>query len=127
MVIVFSGDGGFNEALNGLEGDVPVGFLPGGGTSVLPRALGLPSDPWQRPFSWPNRSSGDESAGSPSAASTVAASRSTQGSGSMQKPSVAWTRWAAAQMASDRATLRSSWPWSRRSRRSAGMWNRSSR
>jgi diacylglycerol kinase family enzyme len=44
-LIVFSGDGGFNEALNGLEGNVPIGFLPGGGTSVLPRALGLPSDP----------------------------------------------------------------------------------
>jgi diacylglycerol kinase family enzyme len=44
-VIVFSGDGGFNEALNGLEGDVPIGFLPGGGTSVLPRALGLPGEP----------------------------------------------------------------------------------
>lgn len=44
-VVVFSGDGGFNEALNGLEGDVPIGFLPGGGTSVLPRALGLPHDP----------------------------------------------------------------------------------
>jgi diacylglycerol kinase family enzyme len=43
-VFVFSGDGGFNEALNGL-GDVPIGFLPGGGTSVLPRALGLPRDP----------------------------------------------------------------------------------
>jgi diacylglycerol kinase family enzyme len=45
IVIVFSGDGGFNEALNGIEGDVPIGFLPGGGTSVLPRALGLPSEP----------------------------------------------------------------------------------
>src|SRR3954451_9509529 len=45
VVIVFSGDGGFNEALNGIEGDVPIGFLPGGGTSVLPRALGLPADP----------------------------------------------------------------------------------
>ncbi|MFL5958709.1 MAG: diacylglycerol/lipid kinase family protein [Gaiellaceae bacterium] len=44
-VVVFSGDGGFNEALNGLESDVPMGFLPGGGTSVLPRALGLPRDP----------------------------------------------------------------------------------
>ncbi len=43
-IVVFSGDGGFNEALNGLEGDVPVGFLPGGGTSVLSRALGLPAD-----------------------------------------------------------------------------------
>jgi diacylglycerol kinase family enzyme len=44
-VVVFSGDGGFNEALNGLDEDVPIGFLPGGGTSVLPRALGLPHDP----------------------------------------------------------------------------------
>ena len=46
-VVVFSGDGGFNEALNGLEHDVPIGFLPGGGTSVLPRALGVPQDPVQ--------------------------------------------------------------------------------
>jgi diacylglycerol kinase family enzyme len=44
-LVVYSGDGGFNEALNGLEGDVPIGFLPGGGTSVLSRALGLPVDP----------------------------------------------------------------------------------
>jgi diacylglycerol kinase family enzyme len=44
-VVVFSGDGGFNEALNGLDAHVPIGFLPGGGTSVLPRALGLSADP----------------------------------------------------------------------------------
>jgi len=44
-IVVYSGDGGFNEALNGLEADVPIGFLPGGGTSVLSRALGLPADP----------------------------------------------------------------------------------
>ena len=44
-VVVFSGDGVFNEALNGLERDLPIGFLPGGGTSVLARALGLPTDP----------------------------------------------------------------------------------
>jgi diacylglycerol kinase family enzyme len=43
-VVVFSGDGGFNEALNGLPHDVPVGFLPGGGTSVLSRGLGLSAD-----------------------------------------------------------------------------------
>ena len=42
---VFSGDGGFNEVLNGLDARTPVGFVPGGGTSVLPRALGLPRDP----------------------------------------------------------------------------------
>ena len=44
-IFVFSGDGGFNEALNGADGRVPLGFLPGGGTSVLPRVLGLPRDP----------------------------------------------------------------------------------
>jgi diacylglycerol kinase family enzyme len=44
-IVVFSGDGVFNEALNGLHADVPIGFLPGGGTSVLPRALGVPNEP----------------------------------------------------------------------------------
>ena len=44
-IYVFSGDGGFNEALNGSDGRTPLGFVPGGGTSVLPRALGLPRDP----------------------------------------------------------------------------------
>jgi diacylglycerol kinase family enzyme len=44
-VVVFSGDGGFNEVLNGLRDPVPIGFVPGGGSSVLPRALGLPRDP----------------------------------------------------------------------------------
>ncbi|MGH3041584.1 MAG: diacylglycerol/lipid kinase family protein [Gaiellaceae bacterium] len=44
-VYVFGGDGAFNEVVNGIEVDVPVGFVPGGGTSVLSRALGLPRDP----------------------------------------------------------------------------------
>ena len=44
-VVVFSGDGGFNEVLNGVRPGIAVGFVPGGGTSVLPRALGLPRDP----------------------------------------------------------------------------------
>jgi len=44
-IVVFSGDGGFNEAVNGSDGRVPLAFIPGGGTSVLPRALGLPRDP----------------------------------------------------------------------------------
>jgi diacylglycerol kinase family enzyme len=44
-LIVFSGDGTYNEALNGAAGSVAFGFLPGGGTSVFPRALGLPRDP----------------------------------------------------------------------------------
>jgi len=44
-VVVFSGDGGFNEALNGARPETVLGFVPGGGTSVMPRALGLPRDP----------------------------------------------------------------------------------
>jgi diacylglycerol kinase family enzyme len=44
-VFAFSGDGGFNEVLNGVRPDLPVGFVPGGGSSVLPRALGLPREP----------------------------------------------------------------------------------
>ena len=44
-VYVLGGDGTYNEVLNGIAVDVPLGFLPGGGTSVLPRALGLPRDP----------------------------------------------------------------------------------
>ena len=43
-IVVFAGDGGYNEVLNGLDGATPVGFIPGGGSSVLPRALGLPRD-----------------------------------------------------------------------------------
>jgi diacylglycerol kinase family enzyme len=44
-IYVFAGDGTYNEVLNGVTGGVLLGFLPGGGTSVLPRALGLPRDP----------------------------------------------------------------------------------
>jgi diacylglycerol kinase family enzyme len=44
-VFVYSGDGTYNEVVNGLLADVSVGFIPGGSTSVLPRALGLPRDP----------------------------------------------------------------------------------
>ena len=44
-VYVFAGDGGYNEVVNGLVRDIEVGFIPGGSTSVLPRALGLPRDP----------------------------------------------------------------------------------
>lgn len=44
-IYVLGGDGTYNEVLNGVTGSVPLGFLPGGGTSVLPRALGLGRDP----------------------------------------------------------------------------------
>ena len=44
-IYVYAGDGGLNEAVNGLARDVPVGVLPGGATSVAARALGMPRDP----------------------------------------------------------------------------------
>jgi diacylglycerol kinase family enzyme len=40
-IVVFGGDGVFNEVINGLKAGVPLGVIPGGGSSVLPRALGL--------------------------------------------------------------------------------------
>ena len=42
---VWAGDGTYNEVLNGVDGSLALGLVPGGGTSVLPRALGLPRDP----------------------------------------------------------------------------------
>jgi diacylglycerol kinase family enzyme len=44
VLYVFGGDGTYNEVLNGIDTKTPVGFIPGGGTSVLPRALGLPRE-----------------------------------------------------------------------------------
>jgi diacylglycerol kinase family enzyme len=44
-IYVYAGDGGFNETVNGVSGEVALGFIPGGSTSVLPRALGLPREP----------------------------------------------------------------------------------
>lgn len=44
-IYVYGGDGVYNEVVNGMLPDVPIGFVPGGATSVLPRALGLPRDP----------------------------------------------------------------------------------
>ncbi len=44
-IYVLGGDGTYNEVLNGITRPVPLGFLPAGGTSVLPRALGLGRDP----------------------------------------------------------------------------------
>jgi diacylglycerol kinase family enzyme len=44
-IYVFAGDGGYNEVVNGLDRDIPLGLIPGGSTSVLPRALGIPRDP----------------------------------------------------------------------------------
>jgi diacylglycerol kinase family enzyme len=43
-VVVFGGDGVVNEALNGLREGVALGVVPGGGTNVFARALGLPRD-----------------------------------------------------------------------------------
>jgi diacylglycerol kinase family enzyme len=46
LVVVFSGDGTINEAVNALAGtETAMGVLPGGATNILVRALGLPTDP----------------------------------------------------------------------------------
>lgn len=46
VVICLGGDGTLNEVINGLAGStVPVVPLPGGGTNVFARSLGLPRDP----------------------------------------------------------------------------------
>jgi len=44
-IVVYSGDGVFNEVLNGVTGAAPLGLVPGGHANVLVRALGLPEDP----------------------------------------------------------------------------------
>jgi diacylglycerol kinase family enzyme len=41
---VLGGDGTANEVVNGVGNRIPIGVLPAGGTSVLPRVLGLPRD-----------------------------------------------------------------------------------
>lgn len=43
-MFVLGGDGTANEVVNGVGDRLPVGVLPAGGTSVLPRVLGLPRD-----------------------------------------------------------------------------------
>jgi diacylglycerol kinase family enzyme len=43
-VFTLGGDGTANEVVNGAGDRLPIGVLPAGGTSVLPRALGLPND-----------------------------------------------------------------------------------
>jgi diacylglycerol kinase family enzyme len=43
-IVVYSGDGTYNEAVNGAAGKVPFGFIPGGGASVFPRAVGVGRD-----------------------------------------------------------------------------------
>jgi diacylglycerol kinase family enzyme len=46
LLVVFSGDGTINEAVNGLAGtSTALGVLPGGATNIFVRALGLPVDP----------------------------------------------------------------------------------
>ena len=46
LVVVFSGDGTINEALNSLAGtETSLGIIPGGATNVMARWLSIPLDP----------------------------------------------------------------------------------
>src|SRR5437762_892046 len=46
VVVCFGGDGTLNEVINGLAGtDVPLVPIPGGGTNVFARTMGLPKNP----------------------------------------------------------------------------------
>lgn len=46
LVVAMGGDGTVNETANGLAGSqIPMGIIPGGGTNVLARSLGIPTDP----------------------------------------------------------------------------------
>jgi diacylglycerol kinase family enzyme len=42
ILLVYGGDGLLNEVLNGVDGTIPIGVLPGGGTNVVARSLGMP-------------------------------------------------------------------------------------
>ena len=44
-LFALGGDGLFNEVANGITSKVSVGLLPAGASNVLPRALGIPSNP----------------------------------------------------------------------------------
>ena len=46
LIVCFGGDGTLNEVINGLaRTDVPLVPIPGGGTNVFARTMGLPKDP----------------------------------------------------------------------------------
>ena len=46
LIVCFGGDGTLNEVINGLAGtDVPLVPIPGGGTNVFARTMGLPKNP----------------------------------------------------------------------------------
>ena len=64
-LVVFSGDGGFNEVLNGVPEGVSVGFLPGGGRAFSPVRSGCRMSRSPRRARWRTRSSMGAGAGFP--------------------------------------------------------------
>ena len=85
-VMVMAGDGTANEVLNGIGVELPVGFLPAGGTSVLPRALGMPRHIGPAAARLADALVVGASASSTSASSTAAASPSPRASERTPRP-----------------------------------------
>ena len=105
-IYVFSGDGTYNEVINGLRADIPVGFVPGRWHQRAAARARSPAGPG--PCGRPDRAAARHGA-SRSAGSTAACSRSTPASGSTQSSSVASTPRVAGRTASGPATSRSAW------------------
>ena len=86
---MFSGDGTYNEVINGLRADIPVGFVPGRRHERAAACARAPARPGARRGA---RSPRARRGASRSAASTGASSRSTRASGSTPSSSGASTR-----------------------------------
>ena len=92
LVVVFSGDGTINEAVNALAGtETALGIIPGGATNILARALDLPTDPVDATGVLIPKALDDEAFRLTSDARTAGTSRSTAARASTPRRCDAWT------------------------------------